>query len=145
MSKKAKSVQDIDCGWKAYASTLKRGDGHSVEVGILDPEIATYMTYNEFGTSTIPARPALRSAYDAKFDTAFKAMVDVFKGEKPSASKAKGAFAKVIKLAYKQSIKTWSSPPNAPSTVARKGFNNPLIETRAAFKAVKIRRFKDKT
>lgn len=30
---------------------------------------------------------------------------------------------------YKSKIEAIKSPPNAPSTIARKGFNNPMIET----------------
>ncbi len=29
----------------------------------------------------------------------------------------------------KKAIEDWSTPPNAPSTVAEKGFNDPLIKT----------------
>ena len=35
---------------------------------------------------------------------------------------------------YKATIESIKSPPNAPSTIARKGFNNPMIET-GRFKA----------
>ena len=35
---------------------------------------------------------------------------------------------------YKAKIESIKSPPNAPSTIARKGFNNPMIET-GRFKA----------
>lgn len=36
-------------------------------------------------------------------------------------------------------IIAWSSPPNAPSTVARKGFNDPLIHTRKMLNSVEYK------
>jgi hypothetical protein len=29
----------------------------------------------------------------------------------------------------RESLVNWTTPPNAPSTIARKGFNKPLIDT----------------
>lgn len=36
---------------------------------------------------------------------------------------------KILQEGLQESILDWSSPPNAPSTIAHKGFDDPLIET----------------
>ena len=34
-----------------------------------------------------------------------------------------------LRYALKETIAEWSDPPNAPLTIERKGFNDPLVET----------------
>lgn len=46
-------------------------------------------------------------------------------------------FGENVANQIRQSIGGWSTPPNAPSTEARKGFNKPLIHTHLMFDSVK--------
>lgn len=43
---------------------------------------------------------------------------------------------KGFELVVKNLMQHWNSPPNAPSTIAQKGFNDPLIETGQLIDAV---------
>ncbi len=104
------------------------------------PSVATVGLYNEFGTRStpthagIPARSFVRGALFEHRDEirAFiaNAMADVVLGKK----EALDAIAKVgrfVAKLIKTRINTTShwAKPNAPSTIARKGFDRPLHET----------------
>lgn len=84
--------------------------------------------WNEFGTVTSPARPFFRRmiakespGWGVKLAGVYKATHD---GEK-----ALGMMGLVIEGELKQSINDLTSPPLAESTIARKGFSKPLIDT----------------
>lgn len=131
----------------------KRGPGASkvrplghgpkrVKVGLIageaDSENVDKAFWNEFGTETIPERPFLRNtmrnnrdAYRAAMQTAAKTII----GTAARGGDARGAVTlALLKLGLKAAddvkleITALSAPSNAPSTVARKGSSNPLIE-----------------
>ena len=52
------------------------------------------------------------------------------------AAKALVSMGQLIKRQIQQSIKDTNSPPNAPSTIRRKGFNKPLIDTGTMWNSV---------
>ena len=122
---------------------------HEVIVGFVSDEadkkvdgvpIWLYASYNEFGTSTIPARPFFRSAIN--------------KNRKEIISEMKGFFAKVgtgkmtgeqalkgigliVQGMIQESIKNGSWQANVPGTIkAKKGIGQPLIETGSMLRAV---------
>jgi hypothetical protein len=112
----------------------------SVDVGFfpehIHPEanvpVAQVAAWNEFGTNGIyptPIRPFMRYSvmtYGAEW-------VDVIRVSlKATNYDAKATLTAVGQLAamrIQAVIRAWSAPPNSPTTVARKGFNDPLIET----------------
>lgn len=108
-------------------------DGATVDIGIHDnPEKAEHAYYNEFGTPRIPARPAWRTTLDRfqkkydglmleAIDNAIKGKVHIIAGLQELGS--------AVAQDLKKAIIAWKKPPNAPSTIAKKGFNDPLIET----------------
>lgn len=121
---------------QALADIGKKMHG-SVNVGFLAgatyPEdgtpVAQVAFWNEYGTTTTPARPFFRTmierespgwglliAKSAKHYDYDAAVVLQFMGVKLSEQ-------------LQQSIVGWQSPPNAASTIREKGFNNPLIRT----------------
>lgn len=97
------------------------------------PTVAEYAIQNEFGTDKIPARPALRNAIDEnekkirkfKQKVIQKYLIDGKLNEKQAGSLI-GFFVRSL---MQRSITDLKSPPNAPSTIARKGSSNPLIDT----------------
>lgn len=133
------SVKDTDKGYEAFKAALKRlarsSDPH-ITVGIhadKGSDEVVKAASNEYGTPTIPARPFLRPTIDANRDVYFNMLADgigdVLDGK---GSNIKTVFRKVAVRAVgdvKQAIRDVSTPPNAPSTVRRKGANNPLIDT----------------
>ena len=46
---------------------------------------------------------------------------------------------RVMVKAVVKSIQDWSDPPNAERTIKRKGFNDPLVETKRMQRAVKYK------
>ena len=108
--------------------------------GRAGPNLATVALYNEFGTKTIPARPALRSAIWVHqnrireiLTEAATAVVNSLDGFSPSRAvvrefgRAGHEICTLIRLHIQRS-RTWAKP-NASSTAEKKGFDYPLHET----------------
>jgi hypothetical protein len=93
------------------------------------PETVTIATYNVLGTADIPARdpltPAIAANLDAIRQANVAAMRAVNRGDDPEPELEE--LAAHLESELKRSIEDFSSPPNADSTVASKGFNDPLI------------------
>jgi bacteriophage protein of unknown function (DUF646) len=132
---------------------------HTVEIGILaidksltgedgKTSILEYAIYNEFGTSSIPARPFMRNALDSNKEYIGNliktAVADVAKGS----IKGKTALMRVgetIRGLVIQSIataQTWATPNN-PKTLKIKTKNGqanntkPLIDNRFLIKSIR--------
>ena len=132
---------------------------HTVEIGILaidksltgedgKTSILEYAIYNEFGTSSIPARPFMRNALDSNKEYIGNliktAVADVAKGSikgKPALMRV----GKTIRGLVIQSIataQTWATPNN-PKTLKIKTKNGqanntkPLIDNRFLIKSIR--------
>ena len=84
--------------------------------------------FNEFGGGHTPPRPFMRYTFD-KFH---KSWVRYVQDDLPVTMNAKetfGTLGSMIKGHISDTVKAWSTPPNAPSTVMAKGFNNPLVDS----------------
>lgn len=94
-------------------------------------DMALIAAYNEFGTSTTPARPFLKQTIDGNKDK-IKAMSeqtvkDIADGKSAEQClKQLGAYG--VKL-VQETIANGSFEPNAPQTVKKKGSDKPLIDT----------------
>jgi hypothetical protein len=129
----ANRVVDIDRGFKKLTRNISRLIGTNVKVGWEDPKVATRAAANEFGTARIPARPFIRRALDgrrnvigAAMDKRITNVIDDldYRGNVE-------AMGVIIKEAIQRVIddsRAWAVP-NAPATVARKGFQHPLVDT----------------
>lgn len=136
------SVKDTDKGWDAFKAEMAQLAGSTIRVGVLgndaksktpgdDATLAEIATFNEFGTSTIPARSFMRSTFDengyyAPFTT--KVLKSVVAG-RTSAANALQIVGLKIQSDVQKKIVALKSPPNAPATIAKKGSSNPLIDT----------------
>lgn len=94
--------------------------------------IAQVWFWNEYGTGRIPERPAMRDWFDGHL-AELKKMAeelwnDVLLGRK-SAIEALEEFGEYAKEGIKRSVIDFNNPPNAPATIAAKGFDDPLIWT----------------
>lgn len=109
-------------------------------VGVLDDKVSyddgtrvvDVATWNEFGTANIPARPALRSAILSvapQLQKLGRKQAKLMLFRKLRMDKAVRDQAKIMQKEMRDSIESWDRPPNAPSTVAQKGFDDPLIDT----------------
>lgn len=97
--------------------------------------------WNEYGTGKIPPRPAFRQGLeagiaknrkliDAQLRNITQRMLSGRSGEvEKSLIVMLTQIGKSAKARTKEIIRTGSETPNAPATVAKKGFNHPLYET----------------
>lgn len=88
--------------------------------------VATVAFWNEYGTEKIPPRPFMRTTVAQNREN----WVQLVKQLVP----IHGADKSLLKLGQEMqgklvfSILNWTEPPNAPYTIAKKGFNKPLVE-----------------
>lgn len=132
------SVTDTDKGWKAIVRELKSLGGSSLTIGVQGNagshpsglNMADVASFNEFGTSTAPARSFLRSTFDdADYYRDDLTRLARRVGKQLSARRALTILGFKITSDVKQKIVELKTPPNAPSTIAEKGSSNPLIDT----------------
>lgn len=91
--------------------------------------VATVAFWQEFGTKRIPARPFFRTAIQknqAQWAANFAKGLVYYKYDGKVTLMALG---QRMKDDIVTSIMGWTTPPNAASTVARKGFNKPLTHS----------------
>jgi hypothetical protein len=132
------SVSDRDNGLKALlqrvkASKLQITVGVHAEEGAGTYEggatVADVASYNEFGTERIPARPFLSGWFDANQSAIEKQLQKagerITKGQDPE--QALDLVAQWAAGQVQKGISAGVPPPNAASTVARKGSSKPLI------------------
>lgn len=96
--------------------------------GLSMPEIAAQ---NEYGTSRIPARPFMSTAVDANRGTIngyIKKQYGLILDGKTTVNKALGLIGQLMTGLIQKRIRQIVYPPNAPSTIARKGSSKPLID-----------------
>ena len=116
-AKRAKGVGIIDIG---FFSTAKYPDGQHV---------AQVAVSNEFGVDGIPERPFMRRAIPeirSKVNRLAKERID--SKRMVIDRNLAGLIGEIGKGEVQVSITTLRDPPNAPSTIARKGSSNPLID-----------------
>jgi len=130
-----------DLGFKKVMAELQKAGGTHITVGVHadakprkdgGPLAVLVAAANEFGTDTIPERSFMRSTIDSRRqDIALlttKLLGQVADG-KTLVADASGIIGLWVSNAIKKTITDLSEPPNAPSTIARKGSSNPLIDT----------------
>lgn len=106
-----------------------------VKVGVLDnskypdgTSVATVAYKNEYGFKNIPSRPFFRQTIQEQKKNWSVLMMDGIAAGY-DLEKCFGLVGTQMQGDVQMSITQWTSPPNAPSTVAKKGFQKPLIET----------------
>ena len=132
-------VIDHDLGFNRIMRDLQKLDGLEVVAGMLKDSGkasngASYVdiaTWNEYGTKRIPSRPFIRISADtnkaAWSKMAQQAVNDVIDGDSPREA------AKVIGHRMVEDIRkvfgdTSKLKDSAPSTIAKKGRNEPLVD-----------------
>lgn len=91
--------------------------------------VATVAFWNEFGTKRAPPRPFFRSTITAQSATWGQNLGKALIYYKYDGHRALMAVGERAKDDIVTSIMRWTAPPNAPYTVARKGFQKPLTHT----------------
>lgn len=139
------AIRDIDRGYRRIFKQLAEAglkeltllvgvrsqDGSEVPEGS-DLNLAQIAAVNEFGTKDghVPERSYLRSTVDANRSKYGQAFADVIGGVidgRTTMAKGVGRVGARVVADVQQTMRAFDNPPNAPSTIARKGFDNPLI------------------
>jgi hypothetical protein len=136
--------QDIDRGYAKIVRGLVQANGIQVTVGIHGDEAAysrgsgepatvpQIASFQEFGTTRIPERSFLRSTVDEKTDDWVRFTNRLLKRltalvmDVPQVLNLLGVR---MQSDVQKKIRALRTPPNAPSTIARKKSSNPLIDT----------------
>ena len=87
-------------------------------------------------TIVIPPRPFFRNMIKAKASTWGPAIAILLKKDGYDAPKVLGEMGALIAGQLQQSIQDLTSPPNAASTIRRKGASKPLIDTGKMWQSV---------
>jgi hypothetical protein len=99
--------------------------------------------WNHFGTATIPKRPFLNAfmdKYRKQYRKSMSALVKNILRGRLGPDKAERNIGIRAVRDMKKIVEGWKYPPNAPATIARKGFNDPLIHTRHLLRNIKWKR-----
>lgn len=137
------------------------GRGAHVRVGFLEDaqypatdngkrlHVAQVAFWNNYGTTRVvgdgkkgervvhvPARPFMQRVVESKSPRWGQLLGAALKKADYDAEKALAIAGEVIQGQVRQTIRDWTQPPNAESTVERKGFNKPLTDTQLMLRSV---------
>ena len=119
---------------QALNRLLSSNDMH-VKVGVLDnskypdgTSVATVAFKNEYGFKNIPSRPFFRQTIQEQKKAWALLMQQGFKAGY-TLEKCFGLVGTAMQNDIQMSITQWTTPPNAPYTIAKKGFDKPLIDS----------------
>lgn len=128
---------------QALNRLVSRKEQH-VKVGILDnskypdgTSVATVAFMNEYGTSKIPPRPFFRQTISEQKSNWTQLAKDAIKMGY-SIEHTLGLVGAQMQTDLQYSIMTWTTPPNAPYTVMKKGVNSPLRHTLLMHDSIKF-------
>lgn len=115
-----------------------------VQVGVLDgskypdgTSVASVAFWNEYGTKTSPSRPFFRQTISQnKSDWVELATKSLRAGY--SVEHMLGLVGAQMQTDIQFSIMTWTTPRNAPYTVAKKGYDAPLRESMLMHDSIKF-------
>lgn len=91
--------------------------------------VAQVAYWNEYGTENIPPRPFFRKTIAENSSEWGKQVGQLLKANNYDADAALNKMGEHIKGQLTESILSYEDPPNAPSTIRKKGFNAPLRDT----------------
>ena len=122
----------------------ERGDlGARVQVGIIEQatykdgqSVAQVAAWNEFGTTHIPSRPFFRQTIAQNKSQWGKQAASVLKAHHYDVPLALGAVGEIVKGQLVDTIQNFNQPPNATSTIAKKGFDKPLVDTGTLWRSI---------
>lgn len=133
------NISDLTPEGKRYFANLKKlaemevvagfqADGGSYGGGASVAEVAAY---NELGSSTTPARPFMKQSFE-KHEAELKAAcerVNQVLSRGGSLEDALNQLGVTVKALIQEEIVEGEFEPNAPSTIKKKGSEQPLIDT----------------
>lgn len=137
-------VKVNDYGLSGRLGSILALDGSEVIVGVLDGHAGTYpdanlsaaqiAAVNEFGSRDghVPERSFMRSTMDeerVELGRNLAKVVAAIASGRMTESRALNLIGMDAQRRIQRKIVALREPPNAPSTIARKGSSNPLVDT----------------
>ena len=119
-----------------FFKALSELDGINISVGVFGKEAAEIAFFNEFGTRNIPARSFIRSTLaEHKRDIVGNFAMNF--QQTHDAKIAASLTSTYVENLIKAKIASGDFTPNAPSTIKKKGRNQPLVDTGRMLNSVK--------
>lgn len=146
----AKNVTVKDRGYKRLVRQINALDGWQATVGVHSQQADSgrgidnvgLMVIHEFGVGRIPERAPLRTAFDKnrrKYERFLASGARLIASGKSSPKQIAGIVGELAVADVVNGINAGLPPPNAPSTIDRKGSSTPLVDTgqlKASIKSV---------
>ncbi len=146
------TITDTDLGFNELLRDGEILSGIVTDIGILPEDakskyargetLVTVAAKNEYGSGKIPERSFLRSTFDSQHKSWMRKLGRFMRKKTPRDSLNKDItvfMGETIQKSIKRTIAVKNTPPNKPRTIRRKGFNNPLIETRKLYRGIKFK------
>lgn len=144
------ALKVIDKGYNNYKKSFQDLNSKKVAVGVFKEsgeDVRIKAIVNEYGTTkagknrniVIPERSFLRSTFNKnykKISKKFSKIPKLIRSGKFNVLSELKLIGLYQKNQVKKTIIDFKDPPNAPSTIKNKGFNNPLIETGKLLKSI---------
>lgn len=139
-------ISDSDPGFRKLRRRLS-GQPNFVDIGIFPDksfDIVLKAAAAEFGVpgKNVPQRSFLRATIDINRERiigVMKGLINDIMAGKMTMGQALDEIGKLVGELMKKRILGRIPPPNAPLTIARKGFDHPLIETTQMINDIKHR------
>lgn len=135
MTRGSSKVVDIDRGYDALMRDLAF-QGMHVEVGVRDdgrqPDLPMLAAVHEFGNSHVPERSFLRATVDgnrARYGRLLREAAHKIVHRRAKPVNALSKVGRTVVFDVQRRISSRIDPPNAPSTIAAKGSDVPLVDT----------------
>ncbi len=143
-------IDDSAPGYREFLENLNDSAVH-VDIGIhpvSGEEMVVIASTHEFGTAEagknhnieIPARPFIRSTVDERQDVYKVAATRIWQkimDQELTPFEGLSLMGQMVEMDIRRKIVTLREPINAPSTIARKGSDNPLIDTGAMVNSIR--------
>lgn len=140
-------------GWERMKKELLKGSDLEVQVGIVEPtyygsdndnlSVAQVWQWQEEGlpAQNIPTRPAIRTGFmtpvkKGSYDKLFAESMQRIAEGKSTFKQEYERMGIKARSDLKKAVADWDTPPNAPFTIAEKGFNNPLIDSGLLYESI---------
>lgn len=134
ITKKLGTNVAVRVGWLAGA---RYSGTHPIRGGkTFDGPVAQVAFWNEHGTTKMPARPMVRATIANHSDQWGDRLGKTLRATKYNARQSLAIMGRGIQQEIRQTIVEWTDPPNSAYTVAKKGFNKPLIDSGTMQRAV---------
>lgn len=129
----AQAAEDKKTGFKLRGKNAAQRQARNESSAL---HVATVAAWNEWGTINSPERPFFRDMVERKSPRWGITLGNILRKNDYDSEHSLALMGELVKGQLVQSINNWSSPANADSTVAKKGFNKPLIDTAVMLRSV---------